>query len=74
VRAPRALGIAAVGLCRTWSLAGRVPPTRLQSLARKVTNRGVDITKARTVLGFEPLPLVEGVDRTLARLEHKGTA
>jgi nucleoside-diphosphate-sugar epimerase len=74
VRAPRALGIAAGGLCRTWSLAGRVPPARLQSLARKVTNRGVDITKARTVLGFEPVPLVEGVDRTLASLEHKGTA
>lgn len=74
LRAPGALRLAAGTLSGGWRLAGRTPPTRLQTLARRVTNRGVDIERAKDILGFEPLPLVEGIDRTLAWLEHEEVA
>jgi nucleoside-diphosphate-sugar epimerase len=38
----------------------------LESLARPVVNRSLDITKARHLLGFEPHPLEVGIDETIA--------
>jgi nucleoside-diphosphate-sugar epimerase len=39
---------------------------RLEGLAHAVVNRGLDTTKARRLIGFEPHPLEAGIDETIA--------
>jgi nucleoside-diphosphate-sugar epimerase len=72
IRAPRwaSAGPAVIA----WALrrAGLPPPQRIARLARTTINRSLDTSKARTVLGFNPLPLADGLDRTIGWMRGKG--
>jgi nucleoside-diphosphate-sugar epimerase len=49
----------------TARAAGRGPVPALDRLRRTTVNRSLDITKAVQLLGFQPLPLVAGIDATI---------
>ena len=49
-----------------WRASGREPPQRVARLAHAAVNWSVDTTRVRSVLGYEPTPLAEGLDRTAA--------
>jgi nucleoside-diphosphate-sugar epimerase len=63
VRMPAALRHAA-------ALMGMVGilPARFERLTRPVVNRALDTSKASRLLGLHPLPLQEGLERTVAAL------
>lgn len=48
------------------------PPARLARLSRACINRAVSIEKARRLLGFEPVALEWGLERTAAQLREQG--
>lgn len=56
---------------RMWAVAGN-PPALLTRLSRVLINRAVNIEKARNLLGFEPVALEWGLDRTAAALLRSG--
>jgi nucleoside-diphosphate-sugar epimerase len=74
LRAPRWTAAVAGAVASGWSATGRVPPSRLARLAVPVVNRAVDITLARRVLGFTPLPLERGLDETAAWVRSERAA
>jgi nucleoside-diphosphate-sugar epimerase len=74
VRAPRWTAWAARAACAGWRVTGVRVPWRLARLAIPVVNRAVDITKARRVLGFTPVPLERGLDETAAWVRAESAA
>lgn len=67
LRVPRAparhLAQAVAGACR---VARRPIPVRVQGSCRRHAGRAVDTSKARALLGVDPLPLETGIARTIA--------
>jgi len=55
---------------RAWAVAGN-PPAVLARISRVLVNRAVSIEKARSLLGFEPVALEWGLDRTVMELRQK---
>ena len=51
---------------------GRPAPALFTRLGRRVVNRAVDTSKARRLLGFEPLALERGLDETVAWAKGEG--
>jgi len=48
------------------STTGRRSLRRVESLRRAMVNRSLDISKARTILGFQPVPFGASLDATIA--------
>ncbi len=70
LRAPAWSGRAAAAAAGLWRMLGAGAPARLERLGRPIVNRGLDISKARQVLAFEPVPLARGLDATAASLRN----
>ena len=76
-RAPMQLGapqwVARLGgaASRVWQGTGHRPPAVLARLTRSVVDRSVDTAKARSVLGFTPVPLATGLDETARALRSE---
>ncbi len=70
ISAPRwtAQACALVAVC--WNAFATVPP-RLEGLSRVRINRAVDIEKARRLIGFRPVTLERGLDRTAEELRRR---
>ena len=66
IRLPSIVTTVAAGAHRLGVL-----PARAERLARRVINRTVDTTTARHLLNFQPIPLAEGIARTVAALRHE---
>ena len=71
VSAPLPVARVAALAARAWAAAGK-PPAMLARLSRVLINRAVSIEKARSLLGFEPVTLEWGLDRTAAELRRAG--
>jgi nucleoside-diphosphate-sugar epimerase len=60
-----------------WERWGRViglePRPLVSRLARPIVNRAVDTTKARRLLGFQPMPLETGVQETVDWFRREGS-
>lgn len=71
ITAPRWVSMTA----RTWTRAaevlGRQPPGIVARLGREILNRSLDTTQARVGLSFAPVPLEEGIDRTITWMRNE---
>jgi dihydroflavonol-4-reductase len=65
LRLPAAAGRGAAAIERAARGLGMQPPARLSRLARVLINRAVDTSKARRMLGLEPVPLEAGIGATV---------
>jgi nucleoside-diphosphate-sugar epimerase len=71
ITAPRWTRLPADLASRAWSALGQ-PPALLARSSRAWINRAVSIDKARRLLGFAPLALEHGLDRSAAELRRRG--
>ena len=56
---------------QAWAAVGK-PPAILTRLSRAWTNRALNIEKARSLLGFEPVALEWGLDQTVSDMRRNG--
>lgn len=69
---PRAVRAGARALQGAAAFLGRPPSERVARLATPLINRAVDTSKARQLLGFEPVPLEESIRKAVDSFRRKG--